>query len=150
MGSRERARGWWLMPGLQGETPKGDDAIRFKITPLSDFYSEDDPRYASEAFELQRALRRELPDEVEIGSAPGNKGTLTDLLMTITTTGGITALAEVIKAWLATRPVHRQVDLEFEIDQRKGKRTGSLHIDASNVDSQQLAEITDAAFGSKG
>lgn len=138
------------MPGLQGETPEGDNAIRFKITPSSDFYSEDDKRYASEAFELQRALRHELPDEVELDSAPGSKGALTDLIVTITTSGGITALAEVIKAWLATRPVHRQVDLEFEIDQKKGKHTGSLHIDASNVDSQQLAEIADAAFGSKG
>ena len=135
------------MSGPQEETSKVGDVIRFKITPLSDFYSEDDQRYASEAFELQRALRRELPDEVEIGSAPGSKGALTDLIVTITTSGGVTALAEVIKAWLATRPVHRQVDLEFEVDQSKGKRTGSLHIDASNVDSQQLAEMTDAAFG---
>ena len=138
------------MSGAQGEMPKSGDAIRFKITPLSDFYSQDDPRHASEEFDLQRALRRELADEVEIHPAPGKKGALTDLIVTITTSGGVTALAEVIKAWLATRPVHRKVDLEFEIDQKKGKRTGSVHIDASNVDSEQLAHITDAAFGAKG
>ena len=75
---------------------------------------------------------------------------LTELIVDITTGGGIAALAEVIKAWLATRPVHRKIDLEFEVDERKGKRTGRVRIDASNVDSQQLAEITGDAFKSRG
>jgi len=98
---------------------------------------------------LERALRQELPDGLEISSVPGEKGVLTELIANITTGGGIAALAEVIKAWLASRPVHRKIDLEFEVDERKGKRKGRLCIDASNVDSQQLAEIAGHAFKSR-
>ena len=51
-----------VMAGPQEQTSRSSDAIRFRITPSSDFYDEEDPRYTSEAFELQRALRHELPD----------------------------------------------------------------------------------------
>ena len=136
------------MAGQEQKSPSSN-AVRFRITPLSDYYSEEDPRYASEAFELERALRQELPDGLEISSVPGEKGVLTELIANITTGGGIAALAEVIKAWLASRPVHRKIDLEFEVDERKGKRKGRLCIDASNVDSQQLAEIAGHAFKSR-
>jgi hypothetical protein len=133
-----------------GTAAPGSGAIRIKITPLSDFYNEDDPRYSSEGFELQRALVRELPDELEVSSEPGEKGGLADLIVNIATGGAITGLVEVFKAWLATRPVHRKIDLEFEVVESKGKRTGKLQIDASNVDSQQLAEIAGQAFQSRG
>lgn len=133
-----------------GEASPGSGAIRLKITPLSDFYHEDDPRYSSEAFELQRALVRELPGELEIRSEPGEKGGLADLIVNIATGGVISGLVEVLKAWLAVRPVHRKIDLEFEVVEAKGKRTGKLRIDATNVDSPQLAAITGEALQSRG
>ena len=136
------------MGGPQEQAPRSGDAIRLRIKPLSDFYDEKDPRYASEAFELQRALGHELPDGLEVHPATGEKGVAVDLIVNITTAGGIAGIVEVIKAWLATRPVHRKIDLEFEVDERKGKRTGKLRIDASNVDSQHLDEITGDAFKS--
>ena len=138
------------MAGQEGQESPGNGTIRLRITPLSDFYDEDDPRHASEAFELQRAIKRELPDGLEVRSAPGEKGVLTDLIVDITTGGLITGLLEVLKAWLATKPIHRKIDLEFEVDERMGQRTAKLRVDASNVDSEQLAEITSEAFKSRG
>jgi hypothetical protein len=134
--------------GIQAQSASG--AIRLTITPVSDFYDKDDPRYSSEAFELQQALVRELPDELEVRAEPGEKGGLADLIVNIATGGAISGLVEVFKAWLGARPVHRRIDLEFEVVEDEGKRTGKLIIDASNVDSKQLAAIAGEAFKSRG
>lgn len=138
------------MAGPEERASRGEGNLRFTITPLSDFYDDKDPRYASEAFELQHAVKREMPDLVEVRAAHGEKGLLSELIVDIVTSGSLTALVEIFKAWLAARPAHRKIDLKFEIDQQKGKRTGTLQIDASNVDSQQLAEISAEAFKSRG
>ena len=132
------------------EAQSASGAIRLTITPVSDFYDENDPRYSSEAFELQRALARELPGELEVRSEPGEKGGLAGLIVNIATGGAISGLVEVFKAWLAAKPVHRSIVLEFEVAEENGKRTGKLVINASNVDSKELAAITGEAFKSRG
>jgi Effector Associated Constant Component 1 len=138
------------MAGQEGRASPGDGVVRLRITPLSDFFDENDPRHASEAFELQRALKREGVEGLQARPAPGEKGVLTDIIVDVATGGAITGLIEVFKIWLAARPVNRKLELEFEVEERKGKRTGTLHIDASNIDSDSLAEITSEAFRPKG
>lgn len=137
------------MSGPEEQAERADNVIRLKIMPISDFYNQRDPRHSSEAFELQQLLDRELPGELETRSAPGTKGVITDLIVPIATSGGMTALVEVFKAWLAKRPDHRKIDLEFEVNTSKGKRAGKLSVDASNVDSKDITAITKEAFGSK-
>jgi hypothetical protein len=116
---------------------------------MSSFYAKDDPRYESEAFELQRVLDRELPGALEERAAPGGKGLLPDLVVDLISGGAIRGLVEAFKVWLAARPVHRTIDLEFEVEENNGKRKVKLTIDASNVDSLQLATITGEAFKSR-
>ncbi len=138
------------MSGSRDQASRADGVIRLKITPVSDFYDENDPRYTSEAFELQRALNRELPGELEVRSAPGEKGVITDLIIHISTDAAMTGLIEVLKTWLISKPGHRRIDLEYQLDERVGKRTGMLHIDASNVDSEDLVAIASEVFESEG
>jgi hypothetical protein len=121
--------------------------VRLTIVPVSDYFSPEDPRAASETYELRQALQRDLPAELEVHASSDEKGILSSLILSLTSSGAITALVEVLKAWLGTRPVHRTLDVQFEYDEKKGKRTGTLHLDASNIDSDELAKIMSGAFG---
>ena len=132
------------------ETRQGSVAVQLTVIPRSDFYGDGDPRSGTEAFELQQALSREFPGELVARPSAGTKGGLTELILTVATGPAITGLVDVFKAWLASRPQHRQIDVEFEIAESDGKRHGTIHVDASNVDSQQLAMITGEAFSPKG
>ena len=126
-------------------TPQGSAAIQLKVIPNSDFYRADDPRHESEVFELQQALYREFPRELEARPLPEMKGGI-ELILTVAPGPVIMGLADVLRAWLGSRPVHRSIDVVYEVDESDGKRTGTIHVDASNVDSQQLAMITGEAF----
>jgi hypothetical protein len=126
-----------------------DGAVRITIVPDSDYYAEDDPRRASETFELSRALEREFRDELTSLPAPGTKGGILEMVVTLGSAGAITALVEVFKAWLATRPVHRTVRVTYALDQPApggAAPTGTLEIDATNVDSAALAIIAGEAL----
>ena len=119
-----------------------DGAVRFTITPHSDYFAPHDEKTVGEGFELEAAMARKLPDAMASRPAPGQKGVLTDVLIPLGSSGALTATVEVFKAWLAKRPTHRTIDVEFEIEQGDApKRTGTFSVDATNVDDAVLDTI---------
>jgi len=127
-----------------GTTSEG--TVRLRITPQSDFYAAGDERLADEAFELQQAFQRELPETVEARPVPGEKGIVTEIVIPLVSSGALTAAVEVFKAWLAKRPTNRKIELEFELERGKEKSSGTLHLDSTNVDNAVLENITKEVF----
>jgi hypothetical protein len=125
-------------------------AIRLTITPVSDFYDKDDPRSESEAFELRRALTRELPEQIEDRADPTGKGVLSELVVNLVGGGAIRALVDGFKAWLDARPTHRTVNVEFEFEENGVIRKGKFTADATNVDSVSLAALARGVVESAG
>jgi hypothetical protein len=123
-----------------------DGTVRLRITPQSDFYAEGDERLAEEAFELQQAFQRELPETVESRPVPGEKGVVTEIVIPLISGGALTSTVEIFKAWLAKRPTNRKIELEFELERGKDTSSGTIHLDATNVDDAVLDNITKEVF----
>jgi membrane-associated two-gene conflict system component 1 (EACC1) len=130
------------MQGEIGSAAPAGESVRVMIKPASDYFAAEDPRAQSEVSELRTALERNFPDALEVGPAVGEKGILADLILSLTSNGAVAALAGVLKAWMAARPAHRELDLE--IMDGNGQSIKSLHLNASNIDSESLAKITSA------
>jgi hypothetical protein len=95
-----------------------------------------------ELFELESDLTRELPDMIEQRAVAGKKGIVTEVLIPIGSSGALTAMVEVFKAWIGKRPTNRTLDVHFDVDDgRPDKRSGSLHVDATNVGSEVFDTI---------
>lgn len=124
------------------DPPTSSGNVRLKITPQTDFYAAGDERAKQEAFELEGALKRALPKEVETRPAADEKGVITDLVIPLASSGAMTAMVEAFKAWLSKRPTNRSIDVEFEIDEsEEGTRKGTFSVDAQNVDDKVLDTI---------
>jgi hypothetical protein len=115
--------------------------VRFEITPRSDYFAAMDSRGRDEELELKTALKAELPEHVRSRPGEGEKGIVTDVIMPLATGGALTAMVEAFKAWLASRPANRTIELKYEVEEKKGKRNGTLTINATNVDSAVLEVI---------
>jgi hypothetical protein len=128
------------------ETP-ATGTFRLTVTPWTDYYGPGDARARDEEFELQQALKQELPDHVRMRSAEGEKGVITDIIVPLGTSGALTAVVELFKAWLSKRPTNRRITVDFEVEQnKKGRRSGSLTVDATNVDNEILDTVARAAL----
>jgi hypothetical protein len=122
-------------------------AVRLTMRPESDFYGPSDDRLEAEMFELQTAISQEFPDVLKAKPVPGAKGPALDLVMTLMSSGALTALSGVLKTWLSRRPQNRTVNLEFEITNSDGTtRKGTLNLDATNVEPEVLGKITEQTF----
>ena len=122
-------------------------AVRLTMRPESDFYGPSDDRLEAEMFELQTAISQEFPDALKAKPVPGAKGPALDLVMTLVSSGALTALSGVLKTWLSRRPQNRTVNLEFEITNSDGTtRKGTLNLDATNVEPEVLGKITEQTF----
>ena len=134
------------MSGQTGDSELSS-AVRLTIRPESDFYDPLDDRLAAEMFELQNAISQEFPDGLNAKPVPGAKGPALDLIMTLASSGALTALSGVLKTWLSRRPQNRTVNLEFEITNSDGTtRKGTLSLDATNVEPEVLGKITEQTF----
>jgi hypothetical protein len=120
--------------------------VRFEVNPQNGYYAPGDSRGRDEEFELQDALKAQLAGNLKTGAAEGDKGVITDVVLPLATGGAFTAMVDAFKAWLSSRPQHRTIELEFEIDEQDGKRSGTLTVDAKNVDSIDLDTIVREAF----
>ena len=137
------------MTGSIEAASSGAGEVRLTVTPRSDFYASTDERADHEAFELQEAIRRELPDAVDARAAPGEKGVITDVIIPLASGGALTAVVEVFKTWLAKRPTNRTIDLSFEVDRGKdGKKSGTLRLDSTNIDDAVLDTIAKEVLAS--
>jgi hypothetical protein len=135
------------MPGNTEEGAPVEGALEFEITPESGFFALDDQRADDEAFELQAALTHELPNESRTRPDPKKKGVVTDVIVPLASSGALTAMVEVFKAWLAKRPDHRTIRLKYKIKQEgKPEREGNLSIDATNVDDAVLGTLSGKAL----
>lgn len=131
------------------EDQPSNSTIRFRITPESTYYAAADQRTKDEQFELQEALARALPDDVDRRPAPGEKGVLTDVVLPLAAGGGFTAMTEVFKAWLAKRPTNRTIHVEYEINRGEQGGSGTLDLDATNVEDDVLGAIAKEALASR-
>ncbi len=110
---------------------------------------EDDDRWRADLADLQGELRRKLPREVQDpGVASGGRGAaeLTDVLVSLGSAGAITAMVEVIKAWIVSKPGHRTVTVS--IDTSATSRT--VVVDADGLGAQELTTVATTALGPPG
>jgi hypothetical protein len=101
----------------------------FQITQLSTGLAAEDPRNAGVHRELTTEITNAsglvLRDPTPREGAPPAKGVATEIVVSLTSAGTITALVNAFKAWLARDSQHRTIDGEVG-----GKR---FHIDAKGV-----------------
>jgi hypothetical protein len=121
--------------------------ITIRVKPgIGEWGTKDSERWRDDLYELQDDLTLAVPGSVAPPPPDGEgKGLgLVEVLLTLGSSGAFTAAVEVFKAWLGKKPDRRSADIVWEVSGQSGKIT----IDASNVDSDQLAEIMRAAQGS--
>lgn len=132
---------------MTAETGAPARSVRLTVVGRSDFYAAHDSRADDEAFELSKALKEELPEYVKPRPAERQKGVITDVIVPLASSGALTAVVEVFKAWLAKQPAHRSIDLEFEVEgDAAAGRHGHLRMDATNVDGAVLGAIAQEAL----
>jgi hypothetical protein len=75
--------------------------------------------------------------------AEGKKGIeLVEVVLTLGSAGAFTAAVEAFKIWMAKKPDHRKLDVTYEIVEGEGgNRTGHIRVDATNVDSADIAAV---------
>jgi len=132
----------------QGAPASG--VARFTIEAQSEYFAAGDKR-EKERYELQRALELELAERTGGVPTPGKKGVVTEVIVPLASSGALSAMVEVFKAWLGKRPDHRTIDVDFEVDDGvHPPRSGKLKVDATNVDDSVLSTIAGAALDPKG
>lgn len=107
--------------------------------------SQDDDRWRSDLAELQLMLRRELPDAVAPPVPAGDaKGVaeIASIILALGSAGVFTAAADVIKAWIAARPGHRRVVVEYPTESGPQR----LVVDADGIDGDKLADLAATAL----
>lgn len=111
-----------------------------------DFFAKDDNRYAGELRELRQIMERDVEGVVPAEPGDGTRGIeLVGVVVALGQAGVFTAVVSAFKAWLGRRP-SRSLEVSYEIDGHKGH----LIIDATNVDSNDLTEVAEAALSAGG
>ena len=125
-----------------------DGTLRLIVEGHSDLFAARDERAAQEAYELQQALERAVPEHIERRPSEGDKGVVTEVIVPIATSGALTAMTEAFKAWLGKKPTHRSISVRYEVDEgSSATRKGDLDVDATNVDDAVLDTIAREVLG---
>ncbi len=118
-----------------------DKQIEVVLNPTSDFFDENDPRWAQQKNVLVSDLQgRATKVEKRIDPVEGMKGGLETLIVTIGP-AVVTGIVDIIKAWLA-RDRSTKIELSANID---GK-TVSIIADANGIDKNTLKEFLQKAI----
>ena len=96
--------------------------------------------------DLYRAISRDLDRAIE--RPEGYKGPVTIgmIVLTLVSSGTVTALIDCIKAWIEGHPGRRKLELIYE----SGAHRKSLVIDATNIDDATLRAALTGPFKSGG
>lgn len=118
-----------------------DKQIEVVLNPTSDFFDENDPRWAQQKNVLVSDLQgRATKVEKRVDPVEGMKGGLETLIVTIGP-AVVTGIVDIIKAWLA-RDRSTKIELSANID---GK-TVSIIADANGIDKNTLKEFLQKAI----
>lgn len=118
-----------------------DKQIEVVLNPTSDFFDENDPRWAQQKNVLVSDLQgRATKVEKRVDPVEGMKGGLETLIVTIGP-AVVTGIVDIIKAWLA-RDRSTKIELSANID---GK-TVSITADANGIDKNTLKEFLQKAI----
>jgi hypothetical protein len=123
-----------------------ESVLTLHLRPATDEWgSTDDDRWRQDLADLDRQLRRALPDEVAAdGPGEGRKGAaeLTDVILALGSGGVVAATTEVIKAWIGARPGRRMVEVDY--DGPTGK--GHIVVKADGLGARELADVATKAL----
>jgi hypothetical protein len=128
-------------------TPSTEDPrpLRVELRPRSDRFDSDHPSWARQVNTLWEELevaagtvRRELV------RVPGKKGGGETIILALGSAGAISAMVEIIKAWLG-RDRDRSLEITT-VDQGSGRRTITIH--GEQVDDATLREAVRGLVGS--
>jgi hypothetical protein len=122
----------------------GAETLRLVVTPADDFFKKSDERWQAELFDLQQVLEREVGSTVEpVEVTEGKKGIeLVEVILTLGSAGAFTAAVEAFKVWMGKKPDQRKLDVTWQIvEDEDGGRSGHLRVDATNVDSADVAAV---------
>jgi len=73
---------------------------RMTLVPFSTRYDLDDERWTSQVAQLRRSLQHEVGLDAPARTTPGTKGSVDELIVALGTSGAITAVVEIVRAFL--------------------------------------------------
>lgn len=121
--------------------------LTLRLKPDAEHWGgEDDDRWRTDLADLQRRLGQALPQETyEPGQAPGQRGAaeVSEIILALGSAGAVTAMVEVIKAWIGSRPGKRKV--KVDIESTDGKRT--VVVESDGLGAEELTSVTQSALG---
>ncbi len=126
------------------DVPSKDGSLVLRVVPAEDEWGWRNDKWRTDVFELEQvllanvpeAVRRPTPDEAHKGLD------LLAVIVALGSAGAFTAAVEAFKAWLGKKPDRRSIVVEYQV----GDEIGRITVDATNVDSGDLAEIASKAF----
>jgi hypothetical protein len=118
--------------------------INLELRPESDRFDTHDSRWAVQVSTLWEALEEQAGTvHRQVAQAPGKKGGVETIILALGSAGAITAMVEVIKAWLG-RDRSRSLKIT-STDEVRGRRTVTLH--GEHIDDETLREALKALGG---
>lgn len=105
---------------------------RMTIVPSSSRYDPDDERWTSQVAQLRRSLQQEVGLDSTAQTTPGTKGSADELIVALGTSGAITAVVELVRAFLA-RDRTRSVEMTWT-DATGQERTARATADGAAAD----------------
>jgi hypothetical protein len=114
------------------------DTFDLGLTPKSERYDADDPRWLEQVADLVKELRIET-NALRVRHTPvhGTKGTIDELILTLGSAGAFTTMLDLVRAWLA-RDKTRSVELIF---QDEGGDDRYFTVTAANASAQALDPV---------
>ena len=120
---------------------EGHSPITVELTPHSDRFDPNDLRWATQVGTLWQALEEEAGTvRRDATQVPGQKGGVETIILALGSAGAITAMVEVVKAWLG-RDRSRSLEITT-VDEAGGRRTVTVH--GEQIDDATLREAVKA------
>lgn len=124
---------------------EGHRPISVELTPHSDRFDPDDDRWATQVGTLWQALEDEAGTvRRDSSQVPGHKGGVETIILALGSAGAISAMVEVVKAWLG-RDRTRSLKLTT-VDEAGARRTVTVH--GEQVDDATMREALKVLAGS--
>ena len=123
---------------------EGHRPISVELTPHSDRFDPDDVRWATQVGTLWQALTEEAGTvRRDATQVPGKKGGAETIILALGSAGAITAMVEVVKAWLG-RDRSRSLKIT-SVDAAGGRRTITVH--GEQIDDATMREALKVLAG---
>jgi len=115
-----------------------------ELTPHSDRFDPNDLRWATQVGTLWQALEEEAGTvRRDATQVPGQKGGVETIILALGSAGAITAMVEVVKAWLG-RDRSRSLEITT-VDEAGGRRTVTVH--GEQIDDATMREALKVLAG---